>query len=115
LHQQFCLSIFLSMSNLLVINTSRVALCFENSQLASIFSEAGMTFCIISRCRATPHRFMATLSTLYVLRTATPHPLFGRCSLPSLLNFVPCTTSTWLLQSSSQITMGAVSKRLGAR
>jgi hypothetical protein len=110
LHQQFCLAIFLSMSSLLVINTSRVALCFENSQLALIFLAAGMTFCIISRCWATPHRFMATLSTLYVLRTATPHPLFGRFSLPSLLNFVPCATFTWLLQLSSQITMGAVSK-----
>jgi hypothetical protein len=37
LHQQFCLAIFLSTSSLLVINTSQVVLCFEDSQLAPIF------------------------------------------------------------------------------
>ncbi len=92
-YQQFCLKIFLSTSSLLVINTRQVALCFKNSWLALIYSAEGMTCCIISMCQATPCRFMAPWSILYILRTATPHPLFGRCNLPLLPNFVPCATS----------------------
>ena len=78
-----------------VTSTSVVALYFASSLLVRTSSAAATISFIIFGHRATPRRFTATSSTLFVSEIVIQHHPFGSFNRLSSLNFAPCATSRW--------------------